>query len=216
MNKKRIVSMALAMIMCVGIGIGGTLAWLTATTKEVTNTFFATGLIDPDPDPEGKPGGFELWEHEADRRPDGTYKLDMSKEVKNNKYKVVPNNELKKDPFVRVKYAEAGYLYIEVVGTLPTTMTWSVDAGEWSAMEGVTGKNGGQVYKCNRGVIAPGKTQEVNILTGGKIDVSKDFDPNTMTKETTLVFYAYAAQSTGFSSAEDAWAATFGAPATQP
>ena len=34
----------LACILCVGAGIGGTLAWLTATSGEVTNTFTAAKL----------------------------------------------------------------------------------------------------------------------------------------------------------------------------
>lgn len=42
--KKKTIALVLACILCVGIGIGGTLAWLTATSGAVTNTFTAAKL----------------------------------------------------------------------------------------------------------------------------------------------------------------------------
>lgn len=42
--KKKIVAAALACVLCVGLGIGGTLAWLTAQSGEVKNTFTTSNI----------------------------------------------------------------------------------------------------------------------------------------------------------------------------
>lgn len=42
--KKKTIALVLACILCVGIGIGGTLAWLTATSGPVTNTFTSSDI----------------------------------------------------------------------------------------------------------------------------------------------------------------------------
>lgn len=42
--KKKILAAVLACALCVGIGVGGTLAWLTATTDDVTNTFTTSDI----------------------------------------------------------------------------------------------------------------------------------------------------------------------------
>ena len=42
--KKKIIALVLACIICVGIGVGGTLAWLTAQTNEVKNTFSTSDI----------------------------------------------------------------------------------------------------------------------------------------------------------------------------
>ncbi|MCI6568717.1 MAG: hypothetical protein MSF32_07440 [Dysosmobacter sp.] len=44
MKKNKILALVLACVICVGIGIGGTLAWLTATTGDVTNTFTTSDI----------------------------------------------------------------------------------------------------------------------------------------------------------------------------
>ena len=44
MKKNKILALVLACIVCVGIGIGGTLAWLTATTDDVKNTFTTSDI----------------------------------------------------------------------------------------------------------------------------------------------------------------------------
>ncbi|MGN0965610.1 MAG: hypothetical protein ACI4O6_09660 [Dysosmobacter sp.] len=42
--KKKTIALVLACVICVGIGIGGTLAWLTAQTGPVTNTFTTSDI----------------------------------------------------------------------------------------------------------------------------------------------------------------------------
>lgn len=44
MKKNKILALVLACVICVGLGIGGTLAWLTATTDNVTNTFTTSDI----------------------------------------------------------------------------------------------------------------------------------------------------------------------------
>ena len=49
----KIMSLVLAMVLCVGIGVGATLAWLKDDTEIVTNTFAAQTLI--------KDNNFDIW-----------------------------------------------------------------------------------------------------------------------------------------------------------
>ena len=220
----KILSIVMAMALCVGIGVGATLAWLTDTADQVVNTFSPADLIDPTPDPKDPDhkAGFDIWEHEAHRKDDGTYELlkaDSKLEadlVKASSYTVVPNNPLLKDPFVRVKTQEAGYVFLEVCGKLPETMIWSVDANEWEPLEkngeAVLGEHGGKMYAYKSIVTPETGALDINILTGAVINVTKDFQPASLEKDTLLTFWGYATQSTGFKTAQAAWDATFGAP----
>lgn len=58
MKNKKTISMIVAMMLICVISIAGTLAYLTAQTGAVTNTFAAAGLLDKDDD-------FDLKEHKA-------------------------------------------------------------------------------------------------------------------------------------------------------
>lgn len=42
--KKKILAAALAAVLCIGVGIGGTLAWLTANSGPVVNTFTSSDI----------------------------------------------------------------------------------------------------------------------------------------------------------------------------
>lgn len=203
MNKKRIVSMALALVLAVGAGVGGTLAYLQAKTEPVINTFVAGKIIDnPETD-------FLLKEHLAVEQEDGTYQLDESQEVDANAYTVLPGAALPKDPFVRVKPAEEAYLYVEVVNNLPAGMTATVDAAKWQKLR-VEGVNGGTVYAYT-GTLNVGTENTVSILEGNHVTVGSDFTADQMAK-VELQFYAYLAQKTNNGTdAASAWNNTFGA-----
>ena len=220
----KIMSLVLAMVLCVGIGVGATLAWLTDKTTEVVNTFAPTKLIDPDPDPEDpdKKAGFDIWEHSAVTNADGSTSLVKadSKKVedltKANTYeRVQPGVDQQKDPFVRIKAQEDAYVYLEVVNNLPTSMHYTIDAAKWEQMTG-KGPNGGDVYKYIGtvgevvGYITPAMgAQDINILDGMKVTVDPDFVAEDLTSTNTLTFFAFAAQHAGQATAELAWANTF-------
>ena len=221
----KILSLTLALVLAVGLGVGGTLAWLNATAGEVNNTFYATGLIDPDPNPEGYESNFEIWEHVAKPNALGSYILEKTDSIKAadlikaNRYKVVPGTELQKDPFVYIDTDEAAYVYVEVLDGLKGIdgLTYSIDSANWVKMEDVTPKHeGAEVYKyviSGQDGVVKGEADAItiNLLDGKKITVGNDFDVNALSAEKNLQFFGYAAQQATFATAEDAWNATFGA-----
>jgi predicted ribosomally synthesized peptide with SipW-like signal peptide len=88
---KKIIALVLACVLCVGIGIGGTLAWLTSTAK-VTNTFNV--------------GDVNITLTETN---------DEGKTVAERNYNFVPGDKLAKDPKVTVTdTSEDCWLFIHV------------------------------------------------------------------------------------------------------
>ena len=140
MNKKmrarkrrqaRRVALTLVLMLTVAlVSIGGTIAWLTATTNTVTNTFTVGNI------------SIELWEHQlvAD-----TKKVN-STEVNANSYQLTPGTAYEKDPFVTVNAnSEKCYLFVEYseVNNPSTYLTYGYrfdNAGddEWTAVPGET------------------------------------------------------------------------------
>ena len=94
------VALLLAVVLLIGGAVGGTIAWLTATSGTVTNTFTVGDV------------NIELKEH--DLKADGT--LDEDTEVtEENTYKIVPGATQPKDPFVRVKAnSEDSWIFVQV------------------------------------------------------------------------------------------------------
>lgn len=82
------------LVIAVGCGIGGTLAWLSDSTKTVTNTF-TVGDIDIELTETGASGDGEVLE--------------------NNSYKILPGTTQSKDPKVSVKEgSESCWLFVEI------------------------------------------------------------------------------------------------------
>lgn len=68
-------------------------------------------------------GKIELLEHEAvDPEVDGEYILDMTQEVTNNTYKLLPGLDIPKDPFVRItnKSPIEAYVFVKMVTNIVT------------------------------------------------------------------------------------------------
>lgn len=198
-EKRRSVSskmfvMMLALVLVFGCAVGGTIAWLTAETDTVTNTFTYGDI------------NIELFEHEYNAT---TNTLDTEKETTEvNNYKIIPGVNLPKDPTVRVKAgSEACWLFVKVekTGTFVTDkVTYSVktDDGEWTALPGVDG-----VYYREVGAVTENTTFKV--LTGDQVTVSDSLtkeDIKNITGSQVLKFTAYAVQREGINSATDAWA----------
>ena len=185
MKKKRIsLVMALALVLtCV---IGGTLAWLTAKTDPVVNTFTV-----------------------------GDINITLT-ETTGTEYKMVPGNTITKDPKVTVEAgSEACWLFVKVDKSenfasfmegevlLDDPETTDVVEG-WTALAGQAG-----VYY--REVAAT--TADVNfaVLNGNQVTVKSDVtkaDLNALTENTypTLTFTAYAIQKDNFDTPAAAWA----------
>ena len=110
MKKKLTVSLAvLALVAC--MTAGATLAWLTAKTSSVTNTFTY-----------------------------GDINIEL-KETTGESYKMVPGNTIAKDPKVTVKAnSEACWLFVKVEKStnLDEFMTYGIADG-WTKLDGVDG-----------------------------------------------------------------------------
>ena len=108
--KKKTIALVLACILCVGIGIGGTLAWLTDKTDSVTNTF-TTSDID--------------------------ITLEETKGGENKEFKMVPGYTIEKDPKVTVTAgSEDCYLFVklEKSANFDSFMTYEM-AGGWTQLK---------------------------------------------------------------------------------
>ena len=187
--KKKSLALVLALAMIVVCVVGGTLAWLIATTGSVTNTFTYGDI------------NIKLEETDATVSADGS----ATKE-----FKMIPGYTIDKDPKVTVKAgSEKCYLFVKVAESdnFDSFMTYDMADG-WTALAGVNG-----VYY--RVVDASATNQEFGVLKNDKVTVSGDVTKamlNALTEATqpTLTFTAYACQynsSNGTSfTAADAWA----------
>ncbi len=197
MKKKLLI--ALAIVLVVAMSVTGTLAYLTANTGAVTNTFTVGKVFDEEDSDTHK--NFELLEHGITGKP-GEYTL-TAEEVSGNEYTVMPGVNIPKDPFVRVN-SPVGvdvYLFVEVVDGTGEQLTVTVDSAKWTKLAGVTGTHGGDVYTLASGRLAAGSTLDATyILANNEIAVANA----TIVNPGRVTFYGYLIQAAGFTSAEDA------------
>ena len=204
----KVMTLVLAFVLVIGASVAGTLAWLTAQTATVTNTFTSAELFSEN-------GSFTLWEHKAeDNDGDGVYTLDSSTKVTSNSYNILPGVNIPKNPTVDVEgLEEHAYLYIKVTSTLPTGLSYSIDSTNWTAL---TGYNGVYVYtgenaedEIVKATNAAPKTFTATILTDNWIEVAGDYSGTD--DDIKLSFDAYMVQATGNGdSAAAAWGNTYG------
>lgn len=174
--KKKTIILLLALVLVVGGVIGGTIAWLTAATDPVTNTFTVGDI------------NITLAETKTD-------------------FKMVPGNEIEKDPKVTVEAnSEDCWLFVKVTKSdnLDDFITYDMANG-WTPLTGVDG-----VYY--RSVSASDANQAFSVLADDKVTVKTEVTKaqmNALTDETrpTLTFKAYAVQKDNMATAEAAWAA---------
>lgn len=212
--KKKTLTIAIALVLVVALAVGATYAYLTATTKVVTNTFTAGKTI------EDPINNFLLKEHPAKYdETKGTYTVDTNaKPVESNTYdRLAPMMTAAKDPFISFNgkpIETPSYLFVEVVDKTNGAIKWN-ESDSWVKLN-VKGPNGGVVYayttdKTN-GAILQGTQNDIYILQGNKITAASDFDTlaNTEGAHLTLEFYGYLCQATGFADAAAAFNQCFG------
>lgn len=170
MKKKIAALVAVAMIF--GCVIGGTIAWLTANSDTVTNTFTTSGIAIELKETEGTLNG------------------------QDREFKMVPGYTIAKDPTVTVKGgSEDCYLFVKVekANDLDEYITYTVDIGDnkWKALDGVDG-----VYY--REVAADSADQTFGVLKDDEVtvkgSVTKDDMVTAAQNQPTLTFTAYASQ----------------------
>lgn len=188
--RRMLFTLALVLVVAVA-SVGGTIAWLTATTEPVVNTF-TYGNINID--------------------------LTETKPV-NRQAKIIPGVDIEKDPKVTVKGgSEACWLFVKVEETgtfVANKVTYEVDTTAntgWTKLTGVNGVD--NVWYREVGAVTA--DTDFNILKDNKVTVS-----NTLTKEDiknitnpTLKFTAYAIQKEGSADAAAAWAKLNPTPGT--
>ena len=191
-EKRRSVSsklfvMMLALVLVFGCAVGGTIAWLTATSATVENTFTYGDI---------------------------NIKLE---ETTGNNYKIIPGVNIHKDPKVTVEAdSEACYLFVEVKeeGTFVANKVTYEIADDWIQLKDLAGKDVDGVYY--RVVSAEdaktGKTYNVlkgdDVYSDGVIIVSSlltKADVARVTEQPKLSFKAYAVQKDGINEAATAW-----------
>lgn len=179
LSGKLVVAM-LAVTLLIGCAIGGTVAWLTAKTEAVVNTFTY-----------------------------GNINIELTETKPTNKQaKIIPGVDIEKDPKVTVKAnSEACWLFVKVEETgtfVANKVTYSIDDG-WTKLTGVTGVD--NVYYREVGAVT-GDTDFV-VLKDNKVTVSNTLtkeDIKNITTNPTLTFTAYAVQKDGIADAATAWA----------
>ena len=186
--KKKSLALVLALAMIVVCVVGGTLAWLTATTPEVKNTFTA-----------------------------GDINITLA-ESENLDLKMIPGYTITKDPKVTVLAgSEKCYLFVKVVKStnFDNFMTCTIADG-WTALTGVNGVYYREVETSTANQeFAVLKDNQVTVrgdVTKGMLNAL------TEATRPTLTFTAYAVQlnknnTTEFTAAE-AWALAETLPTT--
>ena len=108
------VALLLALVLVLGIAIGGTIAWLTAETEEVENTFTV--------------GNIDITLEETD--------FDEDQNANANNYKMVPGHIIEKDPTVAVvDGSEDCWLFVQIdeSATLDTYIHYEIaDEENWT------------------------------------------------------------------------------------
>ena len=172
----------LALVLVVGCAVGGTIAWLTATTDPVVNTFTY-----------------------------GKIKIELTETKPENKQAtIIPGVNISKDPKVTVKAgSEACWLFVKVgEANWPTftvgenrKVSYAIETG-WAELPGESG-----VYY--REVNAVTADTDFYVLKDNMVTVSEELtkaEVNGITTQPTLTFTAYAVQKDGIDTAAEAWA----------
>lgn len=177
LSGKLVVAM-LAVTLLIGCAIGGTVAWLTANTAPVVNTFTY-----------------------------GDINITLDETTGSN-YKIIPGVDITKDPKVTVKAnSEDCWLFVKVEeeGTfVANKVTYSIADG-WTKGDGT--KIPANVYYRQVGAVTADTdfaVLEGNKVTVS--DTLTKEDIKNITTNPTLTFTAYAVQKDGIADAATAWA----------
>lgn len=176
---KRKLIIALALCLALALGIGGTMAYLTATTGPVVNTFTIGNV------------GLELKETKGD--------LVEGK----HQFKMVPGNTIEKDPTVTVTAgSEDCWLFVKLVESAKfgDYLTYAVDTSEgaWTALDGHPG-----VYY--RKVTQSETAQEFAVLANNQVTVNNTVAQSDSFVAPTLTISAAAIQQANIADAATAY-----------
>ena len=177
----------LALVLVVGCAVGGTIAWLTATTEPVVNTFTY-----------------------------GKIKIELT-ETTGTEYKIIPGVNISKDPKVTVKAgSEACWLFVKVgEANWPTftdkdgrKVSYTIATG-WKELPGESGVYYREVEAVTADTgfyVLAGDTTYPNGVVTVSENLTKEDIKDLTENHPQLIFTAYAVQKDGINTATDAWA----------
>ena len=209
-NGKKVATMLLAVVLLIGVGVGGTLAWLQDTTPTLTNTFTVGDVT------------LTLKESPITVADDGTVSYGTPAEGVSNTYPALPGASYRKDPVVTVdENSEKCYLFVKFEYTTDAstyyTYTSKLTIGEgWTKLSSAT-EDGITTEVWHRTVDKSTTDTSFDLLAklGGDYaeDITLAVNPLAVTNDTVdkasaqkLVYTAYAVQFDNVDDAEAAWA----------
>ena len=201
--KKAILLVACAALL-VGVSVMGTLAYLQAETDPITNTMTVGKVVITLNEALVNIQGEKLNKDGAVAQ-DGDQLADRI--TSGNSYKLVPGQTYTKDPIVHVDAAsENCYLFVKVVNGIAaiekdgdTMIAKQMEAKGWSWIGATDVYYHSDVAKAG---------DDVAVFDSFTIADNKDL---SAMEGKTITITAYAVQADGFSDAQSAWDATFGA-----
>lgn len=185
-TKKILLSMA-AVALVAAISIAGTVAYLTSTTSEVTNTFTV--------------GNVEITLDEAKVDEYGVKDTTTTARVTENEYKLIPGHKYVKDPTIHVaEGSEDCWLAVKIENGLGTDATITMAEG-WTQ----------DTTDTTIWYYGTKQSAEADVVVFSDFTFGSTADPADYANAE-IVITGYAVQADGFTSAADAYAAGFPAP----
>ena len=179
---RRILTTVCLMALVMVVSVGATMAYLTAKTAPVVNTF--------------TPAGIAITLTETPNQADGSWKAQL-----------VPGKEYAKDPVVAVDGTTTDvdvYLFVKFdEATSKTYLDYTSNLGKdgegWTLVTGRT-----DVWY--REVKTDAAVKSWHLLDGDKVTVKNTLSKEQTNATSTMTYTAYAIQTEGFDDADDAWA----------
>jgi len=188
--KKRTVALLLACMMMVGVAAGGTIAWLTAQSATVVNTFTI--------------GEVEITLTETDAVDQGGGQFAKS-------FKVSPGEDITKDPVVSVeKGSEACWLFVRIEESAQFATLRNADKLDYDIADGWIRLDETEYYyrEVEALTAQDAVAKEFHVLLNDQVTVGNDIVNADIDGETvTLTFSAAAVQKDGLADADAAFAA---------
>lgn len=190
---QKMLIMVAALTLVLGVAIGGTIAYLVATTEAVTNTFTV-----------------------------GNIQIDLD-ETTGESYKIIPGEAINKDPFATVKSgSEKCYLFVAVTNNLviggKTVGTPNIDPTKWQVVEtsgnktlyvSIVSKDGETEKEIIDAATADVKRPVFTTVTISGTDVTESNIADLSGKTMVINAYAHQSDNTNYTTAETAAKAWF-------
>ena len=189
---KKLVIAVIALSLALICAIGGTLAFLVAETKPVTNTF-TYGEI-----------SISLWENVLDENGNVT---DEKNYVGIEYGKIVPGDVVNKNPTVTVSEgSEPCYVYVLIENQLGEAASYDIDASKWEEI-GESENQRRSRYSVGDGIVNAADADK-NLEVFGTLVFSSDLDKNAIGalvgKNVVISAYAHQADNTTVDFANEA------------